>query len=146
MDDVKSLVTRFYDAWNAHDRDGWLACCSDDITFTGPGGVAGQGVDAVRMVWSLWQDAFPDCNCAINVAGTEGGYAFQESVFSGTHTQVLHTPGNGDIPPTGKSVAIPYTLGLTYRDGKWSGFRLLFDQVDLMTQLGLMPAQAPAGG
>jgi hypothetical protein len=35
-----------------------------------------------------------------------------------------------------------YTLGLTYRDGKWSSFRLIFDQVELMTQLGLMEAQA----
>ena len=40
MDDIKSLVTRFYDTWNAHDRDGWLACCYEDITFTGPGGNA----------------------------------------------------------------------------------------------------------
>jgi predicted ester cyclase len=146
MDDIKGLVTRFYDTWNAHDRDGWLACCGEDITFTGPGGVAGQGRDAVGMVWSLWQDAFPDCSCAISVAVAEGSDAIQEAVFAGTHTQVFHTPNNGDIPPTGKTVAIPYTLGLTYRDGKWSSFRLLFDQVELMTQLGLMPAQSPAGG
>ncbi len=46
MDDIKSLVTRLYDTWNAHDRDGWLACCYEDITFTGPGGVGGQGFDA----------------------------------------------------------------------------------------------------
>jgi hypothetical protein len=37
-------------------------------------------------------------------------------------------------------VALPYTLGLTYRDGKWSSFRLIFDRAELMTQLGLMPA------
>lgn len=40
MDDIKSLVTRFYDTWNAHDRDGWLACCYEDINFTGPGALA----------------------------------------------------------------------------------------------------------
>jgi predicted ester cyclase len=96
------------------------------------------------MFWSLWQDAFPDCHSAINVAVAEGDDAIQESVFSGTHTQVFHTPDNGDIPPTGKSVAIPYTLGLTYRDGKWASFRLNFDQLELMTQLGLMPAAAGA--
>ena len=49
MDDIKGLVTRFYDTWNAHDREGWLACCGEDITFTGPGGVAGQGRDAVGI-------------------------------------------------------------------------------------------------
>jgi predicted ester cyclase len=138
MDDIKSLVTRFYGTWNTHDRDGWLACCHPDVAFKGPAGVAGQGLEAGRMFWSLWQDAFPDCNCAINVAVAEGNEAIQEAVFTGTHTETFHTPNHGDIPPTGKSVSIPYTLGLTYRDGKWSSFRLVFDQVELMTQLGLM--------
>jgi predicted ester cyclase len=140
MDDIKSLVNRFYETWNAHDRDGWLACHNEDVTFEGPGGVSGRGMETARMFWSLWQDAFPDCQCTVSVAVTEGNEAIQEAVFSGTHTETFHTPGSGDIPPTGKSVSIPYTLGVTYRDGKWSDFRLLFDQVELMTQLGLMPA------
>jgi predicted ester cyclase len=139
MDDIKSLVTRVYDTWNVHDRDGWLACFTEDAHFNGPGGAAGQGLDAGRMFWSLWQDAFPDCKCAINVAVAEGNEAVQESVFMGTHTDTLHSPNDQDIPATGRSVAIPYTLGLTYRDGKWSSFRIVFDQVELMTQLGLMP-------
>jgi ketosteroid isomerase-like protein len=140
MDDIKSLVTRFYDTWNAHDRDGWLACCDENITFSGPGGIAGKGFDAGRMFWSIWQDAFPDCRATINVAVAEGNEAIQEAVFAGTHTQTLRLPDNQDIPVTGKSVAIPYTLGLTYRDGKWSSYRLIFDRAELMTQLGLMPA------
>jgi len=140
MDDIKSLVTRFYDTWNTHDRDGWLACCDEDITFNGPGGIAGKGFDAGRMFWSIWQDAFPDCTSTINVAVAEGNEAIQEAVFTGTHTQTLHLPDNQDIPATGKSVAIPFTLGLTYLGGKWSSFRLIFDRAELMTQLGLMPA------
>ena len=139
MNDIKSLVTRFYDTWNEHDRDGWLACCSEDIIFNGPGGIAGKGFDTGRMFWALWQDAFPDCMCTINVAVTEGNEAIQESVFTGTHTETFHVPNSQAIPPTGKKVAIPYTLGLTYRDGKWSSFRLIFDRAELMTQLGLMP-------
>ena len=140
MDDIKSLVTRFYDAWNAHDRDGWLAYCDEDITFSGPGGISGKGFDTGGMFWSLWQDAFPDCRSTINVAVAEGNEAIQEAVFTGTHTQTLHLPDNQDIPATGKSVAIPFTLGLTYLGGKWSSFRLIFDRAELMTQLGLMPA------
>jgi len=140
MDDIKSLVTRFYDTWNTHDRDGWLACCDEDITFNGPGGIAGKGFDAGRMFWSIWQDAFPDCTSTINVAVAEGNEAIQEAVFTGTHTETLHLPDNQDIPPMGKSVAIPFTLGLTYLGGKWSSFRLIFDRAELMTQLGLMPA------
>jgi predicted ester cyclase len=140
MDDIKSLVTRFYDTWNAHDRDGWLACCNEDITFSAPGGIAGKGFDTGRMFWSLWQDAFPDNVATINVAVAEGDEAIQESVFAGTHTETFHLPDGQDIPPTGKRVAIPYTLGLTYREGKCSSFRLIFDRAELMTQLGLMSA------
>ena len=142
MEDIKSLVTRFYDTWNAHDRDGWLACCDENITFNAPGGIAGQGLDTGRMFWSLWQDAFPDCRCTINVAVAEGNEAVQESAFTGTHTETFHVPNSQDIPATGKSVALPYTLGLTYLNGKWSSFRLIFDRVELMTQLGLMRPRA----
>ena len=101
--------------------------------------MAGQGFDTGRMFWSLWQDAFPDCRTTITFAVAEGNEAIQESVFTGTHTETFHLPNSLDIPPTGKSVAIPYTLGLTYLGGKWSSFRLLFDRAELMTQLGLMP-------
>ena len=75
----------------------------------------------------------------MNVAVAEGNNAIQDAVFRGTHTEVMHTPNSGDIPPTGKGVALPYMLDLTYRDGKWSSFHLVFDQVEMMTQLGLTP-------
>lgn len=34
MEDVKELVKRFYDAWNAHDFQGWFACCNEDVTLS----------------------------------------------------------------------------------------------------------------
>jgi len=140
MDDIKRLVTRTYDAWNARDRDGWLACYNEDITFSGPGGIAGKGFDTGRMFWSLWQDPFPDNVATISTAAAEGNEAIHEAVFTGTHTEIFHLPDGQDIPPTGKRVAFPYTLSLTYSEGKWSSFRLIFDRAELMTQLGLMPA------
>jgi len=87
MDDIKTLVSRSHDTWNAHDRDGWLACFNDDVEFQGPGGLAGQGSDAGRMFWSIWQDAFPDCQVTMKVAVAEGDNAIQDAVFSGTHTE-----------------------------------------------------------
>jgi len=107
MDDIKSLVTRTYDAWNARDRDSWLACCNEDITFSGPGGIAGKGFDTGRTFWSLWQDPFPDNVATISVAATEGNEAIHEAVFTGTHTEIFHLPDGQDIPPTGKRVAFP---------------------------------------
>lgn len=111
MDDIKSLVTRLYDTWNAHDRDGWLACCYEDITFTGPGGVGGQGFDAGRMFWSLWQDAFPDCRCTINIAVAEGNEAIQESVFTGTHTETFPPAKQSRHSPDGEERGNPLYAG-----------------------------------
>ena len=59
MDDIKSLVTRFYDTWNTHDRDGHCPKVSgvmgSGVWFPGPG----HGLAACRsrrrdgMRWSL---------------------------------------------------------------------------------------------
>lgn len=44
------------------------------------------------MFWGLWQDAFPDCMCTINLAVAEGTEAIQESVVAGTYTETFHVP------------------------------------------------------
>ena len=111
MDDIKGLVTRSYDAWNARDRDGWLACCNEDITFSGPGGIAGEGFDIGRMFWSIWQDQFPDNVATISVAATEGNQAIHESVFTGTHTEISRLPDGQDIPSNGEECDIPLYTG-----------------------------------
>ena len=138
MDDIRSLVTRFYDTWNARDRDGWLACCAEDVTFNGPGGIAGRG-STPAVFWSLWQDAFPD-NVPQSTSPSQKGTRPSRNRSSQARTRGHSMCPTVDIPPTGKRVEIPYTLGLTYRDGKWLSFRLIFDRAELMTQLGLMPA------
>jgi ketosteroid isomerase-like protein len=145
MDEVEQLVERFYDRWNSHDVAGWLACCNEDVTFSGPGGLTGQGFETGRMFYSLWQDAFPDNVCTITTAVVEGNGAMQDAVFRGTHTGVLRAP-TGDIEPTGRSVEVPFMLALNYRGGKWSSFHISFDQVEVMTQLGQMPAPTSARG
>lgn len=53
--------------------------------------------------------------------------------FRGTH--------NGDllgIAPTGKTVMLPFVAIYQVADGKIAGFRLTFDQLDLLKQLGVM--------
>ncbi|MFI5045565.1 MAG: nuclear transport factor 2 family protein [Acidimicrobiia bacterium] len=52
--DPLSVVTAFGAAWGAHDIDGVLACCADDVVFestTPPDGERFIGQDAVRAVW-----------------------------------------------------------------------------------------------
>jgi predicted ester cyclase len=133
---AKDLVDASTKAWNARAADEWLAAFSDDAQLAGPGGLSGRGRDTQQTFYSIWQDGFPD-NQVANIRITEDGdAAVAEAVFEGTHTGVLHAP-SGDIPPTGKRVRIPFVVTYTCADGRFTGFRLYFDQMDLITQLGI---------
>jgi len=70
--------------------------------------------------------------------------AVEERTSGGTHDGVLHT-SSGDVPPTGRRVSVPYVHVLRYRDGLHVSFDLVFDRLEMLEQLGLVPAAAPAG-
>ena len=79
----------------------------------------------------------------MHIAGA-ADVAVEEGTFTGTHQGVLHGPA-GDVPPTGRPVAVDYIQVLRFRDGKHISFNLMFDRLLMLEQLGLLPAEAPAG-
>jgi ketosteroid isomerase-like protein len=48
------------------------------------------------------------------------------------------------IPATGKSLDFPFSAIFRVENGKIASIRLYYDQIDVLTQLGLMPAPASA--
>ena len=138
MGHAKDLIDRSLKSWSARQFGEWSADYAEDAELTGPGGLTGRGRDIQQAFYSIWQDGFPD-NQITNVRITEDGdRAVLEAVFEGTHTGVLKAP-SGDIPPTGQRVAIPFVGTYTLGGGQYTSFRLYFDQMDLITQLGLTP-------
>lgn len=133
---AKDLVDQSTKAWNAHEFGEWSAAFSEDAELAGPGGVSGSGRDAQQMFYSIWQDGFPDNQITNIRIGEDGDTAVLEAVFEGTHTGVLRAP-SGDVPATGKRVRVPFVVTYTCADGRFTGFRLYFDQMDLITQLGI---------
>ncbi len=73
----------------------------------------------------------------------DGDIAVEEGTFTGTHHGTLPSPA-GDIAPTGRPVAVDYIHALRYRDGQHVSFNLLFDRLQMLEQLGLIPAPALA--
>ena len=45
----------------------------------------------------------------------------------------------GEVPPTGRSIDLPFTTVFQARDGKLTAHRAYWDNVGFMAQLGLMP-------
>src|SRR5207237_152448 len=73
----------------------------------------------------------------------QGNTVLAEGRMTGTHKGPLATPGGREIPPTGKRIDLATADVFEVEDGKVKGHRVYFDQLDLMSQLGLLPE--PAG-
>jgi len=70
----------------------------------------------------------------------DGDNVVEESVFNGTNDGPLTGPDGSQIPATGRQVSEPFSGLHTVRDGRIISTRFYFDQLDMLTQLGLMPA------
>ena len=143
MGETKRFIEKSVGAWNAHDKVGWTRDVADDCEFTVPGGITGSGRDLRDQLFSMWTKAFPNNVIKASTIAEDGDYGILEAVFTGTQTGTLDAP-TGPIPATEKKVSIPFVTTSRIKDGRYTSFHLYFDQVDLMVQLGLMPAPAGA--
>lgn len=82
--------------------------------------------------------SFPDGVVEVQRYFGKGDWGCIEWLFTGTHTGPMPGPDGKEIPPTNKSVKWPYCMVMKFKDGKVSELYEYYDQVDLLTQLGLM--------
>ena len=129
--------------FNAHDIDGFAAVLADNVVFTAPGGLNGEGKEACAAFFGSWFAAFPDARVDVQAVHFVDDVAVEEGTFSGTQNGVLRGPA-GDIPPTGRPVEVDYIQVLRFRDGKHISFNLMFDRLTMLEQLGLVPTPALA--
>jgi uncharacterized protein (TIGR02246 family) len=133
----KELVQRGTDAWNARDQKGFFDTYTEDCEVTAPG-FTGKGRQGLQEFWSLWMDAFPDNQARVQLLIADGNNVAEESVFEGTNSGPLQGPDGTQTPATGRRASQPFTGIHTVRGEKIASTRLYFDQVDMLTQLGIM--------
>jgi predicted ester cyclase len=125
------------DTFNAHDLKGFAEVLADDVVFHAPGGIAGQGKAACVGFFGSWFEAFPDARVQVHALHVDGDAAVEEGTFTGTHRGVFHSP-TGELPPTGRSVAVEYLQVLRFENGRHVSFNLMFDRLQLLEQLGVL--------
>jgi steroid delta-isomerase-like uncharacterized protein len=143
MADARQLGAKFVDAFNAHDEARIRELNGEHVAFEAPGEIRLEGRDAATEYAMAWLRAFPDARLTVTNELADGDWVAQEFTFEGTHDDTLSSP-SGDIPAThkrldGRGVQIFKVDGEVVTET-----RLYFDQVDVMTQLGLMPEPASA--
>ena len=94
-----------------------------------------EGIEAHQHFLSLYFNAFPDLTVTVEDMVAEGDKVATRGLFTGTHRGVFM-----GVPPTGKEVSVKYMDAWRVENGKAVENWVRLDLLDLMQQLGVVPA------
>jgi predicted ester cyclase len=136
--EAKAVVERNLKAFNAHDLEAVARDAAPEIELTSPGDIKVKGPQAAKEYNQNWVRAFPDARVEAKQIFSQGNTVIVEGVFTGTHDGTLKTP-MGEVSATGRKVKGDFIQVFEVDRGLVKRNHLMFDQVQLMTQLGMAP-------
>lgn len=113
----------------------------DAVAVTPDGGKI-HGRDHIVEYWRQMTDAIPEATYESLYAYEIGDTAIDEGFFTGRNTGPIALPSGEYLPATQKEVRIRGIDLATVRDGHIVSYRLYFDQMEFLGQLGLLPPDA----
>jgi ketosteroid isomerase-like protein len=139
MPQARDTAALFVNAFNAHDEGAVRALFAPDTELQAPGGVKLTGRDAAAGYVIGWLKGFPDARMIVDNEVAGDRWVVQECTFEGTNTAPMESP-TGIVPATGRKLNDKSVQVGRYEDGQVVKFRLYFDQLVMLEQLGLTPA------
>jgi ketosteroid isomerase-like protein len=112
----------------------------DAVAITPDGGEI-HGRDNIVEYWREMTDAVPDARFESVYAYEVGNTAIDEGVFRGRNTGPLRLPTGESLPATQKEISLRGADLATVEDGRIVSYRLYFDQMEFLGQLGLLPEE-----
>ncbi|WMX43649.1 ester cyclase [Streptomyces roseicoloratus] len=110
----------------------------DAVAFTPDEGEL-HGRDAIVEYRRTMTEAIPDATFTPLQQYEADDTAIDEGVFSGVNTGPIPLPDGETLPATGRKISIRGTDLATVKDGRITSYRLYFDQMLFLDQLGLLP-------
>jgi steroid delta-isomerase-like uncharacterized protein len=140
MSEAKAVLEQAIDYWNAGDREAWAALYADDVVYEAPGGQRILGIaDLKEKYFDALVNAAPDRVSRDIILYADGEHVVEQARYVGTHTGLLRSPEGMEFPPTGKKFDFPFIGIFHVQGGKIRAIQIYYDQIELFTQLGLMP-------
>jgi predicted ester cyclase len=143
MADAREVGAKFVEAFNAHDEERIRQLNAENAIIEAPGDMRAEGREATTQYAMAWLRAFPDARLTVHNELVDGDWVVQQFTFEGTHEDTLSSP-NGDIPATHNRLKGRAIQMFKVEGDSVTETHLYFDQVQIMTQLGLMPEPATA--
>ena len=103
-----------------------------------------HGRDAIVDYLREFAEVFPDARYASSAKYEVDGVAIDEGHFEGTNTGPLKVPGGETLPATGRRIRVRGCDIATVADGRITSHHFYFDQLEMLSQLGLVPEQQAA--
>ncbi|MGY1638885.1 ester cyclase [Geodermatophilus sp. SYSU D00742] len=141
MGQARETMDRITDGVIRGDAEALGRLYAPDAVADRPDGPRLEGGPAIVEYLLGFRRGFPDMTWESGREYESGDTAIDEGHLVGTHTGTLTSP-EGELPPTGRAIRLRECDIVTVRDGLAVHHRFYYDQVDLLTQLGL----AGAGG
>ncbi len=136
----KDLVRRFTEAANAADWEALAEIVTEDFSRHSAA-TAGPPINSRDEFIQLQESflvTFPDQRVTIQRLIAEGDQVAALATYSGTHTGPM-----GDFPATGKVVESPFLAIFRIDAGRIAELWVEWDNVAMLTQLGLFPPPPP---
>lgn len=136
---AREVMDSLTEAFFARNYDDVRRLYAADAVIEAPDAGELKGGDEVIDYMRGFFDAFPDARFESLRSLECGDTAVDEGRFVGTNTGALRMPNGDEVPATGRPVSVRSCDIATVENGRVTSHRFYFDQMDLLTQLGLAP-------
>ena len=140
MGQARDLMDRATQAIFTKDWDALRALYAADVVVTGPDVGTLHGVDQLVDYMKQFAGALPDMTYAMTRTLETDTCAIDQGDVIGTNTGPIALPDGSTIQPTVKQVRMRSIDVATVDNGLISQHDFYFDQLELLTQLGLLEA------
>ena len=106
-----------------------------DYVYHGPGSQGLRGRDGIRGLWEVFLDGFPDLRSTI-----EDMFSARDKVVLRWRIEGSHTGKFRGVAPTNRKIALSVTEVFRMADGQLVEAWDQYDRLDLMQQIGAIPA------
>ncbi len=140
MGEARQVMDRLTDAINSADLDVLAGCYAPDAVVVDPFGTH-SGTDEIVESWRQLFEGFPNSIGTVEHKYESGDTAIDEWSFAGTNSGPLTMPTGEQVPATGNPVTLRGADIATVQGGVITSHRVYFDQMEMLGQLGLLPAE-----
>jgi predicted ester cyclase len=142
MGQPRELMDKVTEAILGNDLEALRDLYAPDAVGNSPDSGTLHGIEAIIDYSRTLVEAFSDMSYDHEATFETEDRAIDQGTMVGTHTGPLRLPDGSSIPPTGKQVRLRAIDVVKVEDGRIVRHDFYFDQLEMLSQLGLMEAPA----